>query len=381
MSKSMGITRSRHCLVTAALAVVTMLAATQEASADPFEFVFTGSWSGNSAGWDGGSDYTITVVADNGGTSAANQSYRHGDVLEVWVETGSVVSGGEIVWSGEFNWSNPAVFQTNAAGEWMLDAGPHNIGWNLYSRLDPGTYLAERLRLGHRVIQWVRPSTPQHREPSAWEYIRLPGTSAPGVPAGGDPDTDGDGLTDSEEEALGTDPHDADTDDDGLSDGDEVLVGGTDPLDADSDADGLFDGEEGILLGTDPLDADSDDDGLDDGTEVLDAGTDPLNADTDGDGVGDLDEYVGSLIDELADAIGGESLSSFNHKKAQANAGRRKALANKVQAAGNDWAAGEVEDAIEKLDGDVREKINAWTNDPARSEFLQQLDDILSLML
>ena len=44
-----------------------------------------------------------------------------------------------------------------------------------------------------------------------------------------DPDSDGDGLTDSEEASLGTDPSRTDTDIDGLSDGAEV-AGGYDPL-------------------------------------------------------------------------------------------------------------------------------------------------------
>ena len=43
------------------------------------------------------------------------------------------------------------------------------------------------------------------------------------------PDSDGDGLTDVEEQALGTDPNNPDTDGDGISDGDEVQ-NGTDPL-------------------------------------------------------------------------------------------------------------------------------------------------------
>ncbi len=46
----------------------------------------------------------------------------------------------------------------------------------------------------------------------------------------GDGDPDGDGLTNAEEEAAGTDPNNADTDGDGHSDGDEVATG-TDPLD------------------------------------------------------------------------------------------------------------------------------------------------------
>ncbi|MCB9696944.1 MAG: DUF4215 domain-containing protein, partial [Alphaproteobacteria bacterium] len=81
-----------------------------------------------------------------------------------------------------------------------------------------------------------------------------------------DPDSDGDGLTDVEEDALGTDPNDPDSDGDGLTDGEEDALG-TDPLDADSDDDGLADGEESGF-GTDPLDPDSDGDGLTDGLEV-----------------------------------------------------------------------------------------------------------------
>ena len=44
----------------------------------------------------------------------------------------------------------------------------------------------------------------------------------------------------------------------------------------DTDGDGLTDAEE-LALGSDPLDADSDGDGVDDSTEVA-AGTDPLNS-------------------------------------------------------------------------------------------------------
>ncbi|MDZ7644677.1 MAG: PKD domain-containing protein [Woeseiaceae bacterium] len=87
-------------------------------------------------------------------------------------------------------------------------------------------------------------------------------------------DSDGDGLTDAGEAALGTDPLDPDSDDDGLDDGTEVNSTSTDPLDADSDDDGLTDGEEVNATGTNPNDADTDGDGVDDKTEV-DGGTDP----------------------------------------------------------------------------------------------------------
>ncbi len=55
----------------------------------------------------------------------------------------------------------------------------------------------------------------------------------PGVDGGSTgPDSDGDGLSDERERALGTDPLDPDTDGDGASDGDEVFLG-TDPTVAD----------------------------------------------------------------------------------------------------------------------------------------------------
>jgi hypothetical protein len=148
-------------------------------------------------------------------------------------------------------------------------------------------------------------------------------------------DGDGDGLSNVEEELLGTDPDDPDSDDDGIVDGVEVRGGNpanandpanriTDPLDPDTDDDNLCDGSRtvvGVCTGgedrndnglrettepdvaeTDPLDPDSDDDGLTDGVEVLagsypgpidaNAGrtgsqTNPLDPDSDDDGLSD----------------------------------------------------------------------------------------------
>jgi hypothetical protein len=90
-------------------------------------------------------------------------------------------------------------------------------------------------------------------------------------------DTDGDGLTDSDEQDLfHTDPDNPDTDGDGISDGSEGRPeegDGSDPLDPDSDDDGISDGVE-FAAGTDPNDADSDDDGYSDGEEI-EAESDP----------------------------------------------------------------------------------------------------------
>ncbi|TAN37218.1 MAG: OmpA family protein [Verrucomicrobia bacterium] len=101
---------------------------------------------------------------------------------------------------------------------------------------------------------------------------------------GGDMDSDGDGLTDKEEIALGTDPYNPDTDGDGLTDGEEVhgvMVNGklvkTDPLNPDTDGDGLSDGAEVLVYHTDPLNPDTDGGGVSDGHEVIEDGTNPLD--------------------------------------------------------------------------------------------------------
>ncbi|HYI20263.1 MAG TPA: VWA domain-containing protein, partial [Solirubrobacteraceae bacterium] len=138
-------------------------------------------------------------------------------------------------------------------------------------------------------------------------------------------DTDGDGLTDCEEErpmvdaagglSFTSDPRDPDTDDDGLGDGEEIgpsfvldelpYEGGTDLTDmsdgkvysvysdprlADTDTDGLTDAEEADI-GTRARSMATDDDGLGDFEEV-ELGTDPTDANTDGDKRWDDFEYA-----------------------------------------------------------------------------------------
>ena len=100
-------------------------------------------------------------------------------------------------------------------------------------------------------------------------------------------DTDGDGLYDVDEIALGTDINNKDTDGDGFWDGHETGVTHTDPLKADTDGDGLNDYLEAHDLQTNALVADTDGDGLTDGQEFQDYATDPKNADSDNDGFAD----------------------------------------------------------------------------------------------
>jgi len=115
--------------------------------------------------------------------------------------------------------------------------------------------------------------------------------------AGPVPDSDGDGLSDAEEEIAGTDPTRADTDGDGIGDLVETVVD-FDPLvpdmptscarvelGIDRDLDGLSDCDE-ALLGTAPTLVDSDGDGVPDLLELI-GFTDYLSQDADDDTDGD----------------------------------------------------------------------------------------------
>jgi len=153
-------------------------------------------------------------------------------------------------------------------------------------------------------------------------------------------DSDADGLSDTDEGLLGTNPYDADTDDDGLLDGTEVdTAAGTgcpDPLAADSDGDTLLDGAE-VGAGSDPCNADSDNDAIPDNIDPYP--TDP----------GGTTSFVEDGLRGLADTILGLDLSLFAGPNNNANKGRRNALANRANAAANAVADGDYAEAIDIL--------------------------------
>lgn len=128
-------------------------------------------------------------------------------------------------------------------------------------------------------------------------------------------DFDNDGLTNLQEFRLGTNPFSNDTDNDSLTDEFEVFKTGTFPTSNDSDGDGITDANgdldnDGLTnlqeqsLGTDPLNPDTDDDTLNDGYEVNILKTNPLSKDTDGDGLEDDSEVKLGTNPLLADSDG-----------------------------------------------------------------------------
>lgn len=146
-------------------------------------------------------------------------------------------------------------------------------------------------------------------------------------------DTDGDGLTDTDEiNRYHTNPNNPDTDGDGLTDGQEVRYLGTDPLKADSDGDRITDNAEvagfdyaGKRWYTNPRSPDTNQDGLPDGQECPERVADspgqlsPVGAvcrDTDGDGVPDVfdDDNDGDGVPDRIDVSANKQISGLSGK-------------------------------------------------------------------
>jgi hypothetical protein len=111
---------------------------------------------------------------------------------------------------------NPAIFETNATFQVAMPApGTNEFVIRAFATNDLPATLTVRI-------------------------IALSDLDHDGIPDRDDPDIDGDGLSNAQELALGTDPRNPDTDGDGLTDGQEVALG-TDPLNSDTDGDGIPD--------------------------------------------------------------------------------------------------------------------------------------------
>ena len=102
---------------------------------------------------------------------------------------------------------------TYSSGPWFLASVPE--GWHVGKFDLPGLQRPLALLRDRVIDAWV-------------------GSYQPDLPDPDDPDSDGDGVSDGDEIAAGTDPTNSDSDGDGVTDGDEIAAGTnpTDPSDS-----------------------------------------------------------------------------------------------------------------------------------------------------
>ncbi|MCH2586204.1 MAG: hypothetical protein MK138_15690, partial [Planctomycetes bacterium] len=193
------------------------------------------SWASGTAGpTTAGTDYDeLELGSEDNDVSVAGEEFDielGGDLdtlITDWASATTVAGcadrGGNPCWTADWNWAQPAPRSANAG---ILLRGSDGSSHTFHS-----SEAAADLRPELIVT-----------------YISGAG--------GGQADFDGDGLSDVDEQAAGTNPVLADSDGDGLSDGAEVNTHGTSPTSRDTDEDGYADNEE-ILEGSDPNDADS----------------------------------------------------------------------------------------------------------------------------
>ena len=140
-----------------------------------------------------------------------------------------------------------------------------------------------------------------------------------------------------------------------------------------------------------PLDSDSDDDSVLDGDEV-NAGTNPCNADTDGDGLPDNVDPTptepGATTNFLEQAARDMAVDiQALGPNANANQGRRNALANRAIDAANAIAASDIQGAIDALTS-LLEKVDGqspppdWMgNSPEKTALANDINLLISLLM
>ena len=121
---------------------------------------------------------------------------------------------------------------TRTDSDTILDAGSdtfavHGYSEKLYQVFPETTYV------GNCRISFAGSGASAYKEFTTSKTPAGGGGGGGGGAAPSAEDSDGDGLTNAEEEFYGTDPFDKDTDDDGYTDYEEIMSG-TDPLDPDS---------------------------------------------------------------------------------------------------------------------------------------------------
>jgi len=111
------------------------------------------------------------------------------------------------------------------------------VGWYSYNKFFASP-VEEQAQEQNQTEEQASQEEEQAAEPAKQTETEIETPTAP--PA----DSDQDGVTDEEEEALGLDINSVDSDGDGLFDREEIKVYKTDPLAQDTDGDGYSDGDE-----------------------------------------------------------------------------------------------------------------------------------------
>ena len=178
-------------------------------------------------------------------------------------------------------WTNP--YQVDTDGDGLEDGAEYQLRLTLYPCLDPALAdsdldgLTDDLET--KAGSPTDPCDADSDDDGIYDSVELFDGTDPRDPASKLTDTDGDGLTDSYEDFVGSSSVVVDTDGDGLSDAEEVLPLAdrqvTNPTDADTDDDGILDGDEGgfyekgaYVGGTMASVWDTEGDGLSDGLEL-----------------------------------------------------------------------------------------------------------------
>ncbi|MFA5413148.1 MAG: thrombospondin type 3 repeat-containing protein [Patescibacteria group bacterium] len=174
-----------------------------------------------------------------------------------------------------------------------------------------------------------------------------------------DSDDDNDGLTDTKEQEIGTNPLDSDTDDDGILDGQDNCPKASNQNQADKDKDGVGDACDSVDNSVAPAPADTDHDGVPDSRDNCkttanasqadndkDGSGDACDADDDNDGLSDVDEAKKGTDPKNPDtdqdgAKDGDDAMPLNQDESVASSAQSETASETNQAGSGDNLSGE----------------------------------------
>ena len=131
--------------------------------------------------------------------------------------------------------SNKTMVVGLVIGGLVIIAAGGYFGFKLATKVKPA--------VNNEVVK-ESPKNTEASTPTPIPTVEVTPTPTPSTQPAAPLDSDLDGLTDTEEAALGTSINNTDTDADDLTDREEARVYQTDPLKADTDGDGFRDGDE-----------------------------------------------------------------------------------------------------------------------------------------